>query len=46
VNLTRNAGYDPMRDERNFKPAVIRHAIRRAVAVRGSGWTYSLRTDK
>jgi len=46
VNLTRNAGYDPMRDERNFKPAVVRHAIRRAVAIRGSGWTYTLRADK
>jgi hypothetical protein len=45
VALTRKSGYEPMLGERNFKPAVVRHAIRRAVAIRGRGLTFTLRAD-
>ena len=41
--LTRCNGYEPMAAAKMLKPAVIRHSIRRAVALRGKGWTYTVR---
>jgi hypothetical protein len=43
VGLTRCNGYEPMLASKMLKPAVVRHSIRRAAALRGKGMTYTVR---